>query len=201
MLEQLAAHGVVHNDIHGGNILLKANPSGNVEDVELVLIDFAFAEFFPPKNGTDVLGPSPTALSKVLLSPWQLEGHRASPRDDVFRMMETLAQSLSLGNIIAGADRFILNAVGDTLDSSIHSVERERIAALRTKLEPLFKPSQLLKSECCRSLGFSDEVAISLQEQLEAIVTNDVRSLSHPDTLPNYEAILSKLQAVLAAVS
>ena len=108
-LEKLHSLGIVHGDIHSGNIAFreigKTDKKGS-DDV--VLIDFEYASFFPSKfgkSGTQVSRiPS---LSLVPLSYWQMAGRPAGPRDDVYRLVLTLADTLSRGRHFSGVRELV----------------------------------------------------------------------------------------------
>lgn len=77
--------GWVHGDIHFGNIAFIREDNFD----ELVLIDLE-------KSAPILSPPSPVhELNKYLLSPWQLEGgHPLAPRDDLVRLIHSLAYIL-----------------------------------------------------------------------------------------------------------
>lgn len=125
LLESMHSLGLIHGDIHSGNIAfrsvetltflnsLKANPttgkpeSGQVLEapsmwkdgrVDVTLLDFGLSQFLP---STTLKVPSP------VLSKWELAGSPPSMRDDLFRLFEIMAtvfQGESVLAILNGQD-------------------------------------------------------------------------------------------------
>jgi serine/threonine protein kinase len=87
IIAHIHSRGVMHLDLHGGNILMDRD-----EDIvgSLRVIDFGESELFVnPSTGTHMpLRPIPwTGLRNVLTStPWMLRNESSSRRDDFFRV-------------------------------------------------------------------------------------------------------------------
>ncbi len=105
LIEQLHDAGIMHNDIHGGNIAFRS-PLGdtqwggpNSDDLpDLVLIDFGFSSFFPPDMGSARQTSQETidSFNKVFVSPWQMTLSREGRRDDVYRLVQLLADLMTI---------------------------------------------------------------------------------------------------------
>ena len=99
LVEQAHAAGIIHGDIHPGNIAFK-NPDLSFDEIvpgesEMVLIDFGMAKsLFDPNSRSSF--SSLQNLNLLLLSPWQLtRDEPAAPRDDVIRIIDSLARHLN----------------------------------------------------------------------------------------------------------
>jgi len=103
LLQKIHAIGIVHGDIHPGNIALADYKTDAVKKMGIVLakdnikssfvlIDFGKARFVPeidPSIEEDIAG-----MTLQALSPWRLQRKPPSFRDDVFRMYEVLLNLL-----------------------------------------------------------------------------------------------------------
>ena len=191
MLQTIHELGVVHGDIHGGNILFRKPSDGpeNVamNDTDLVFIDFEFAVFFPEEIGTGVTRYRLNRLSRKLLSHWHLDGFRIGRRDDVFRALEWLANVLSQG----------------VYYTMIKERVRERIAR-KGALSDHF----VAKLKEPRCMYFDDfpgshdaELDDGIRIQLDHIAEDHLHALTHPDDRPEYDNIISHLKDVEAMLS
>ncbi len=102
LIQQLHTAGFLHNDIHKGNVAFRdRSKHTNTTLSPLVLIDFGYAEFFPFCIGKPEaqfkIAPDDEHLNKILLSPWHIQGMRSGRRDDVYRVVEMLADLLTIG--------------------------------------------------------------------------------------------------------
>ena len=90
MLREVHQAGIVHGDIHGGNIVMS-----DVDAPTLKLIDFGRAETFVDiPTGLHIL-PIPLLIAMsmrnpALLAPFELEGDIPTRRDDMYRLSEIL---------------------------------------------------------------------------------------------------------------
>ena len=93
LLQKIHTVGVVHNDIHEANICLRGDSLEGLDSV--VLIDFGFAAIACEQGIPQI------HQDYMPLSPWQLENPKSPPsyRDDIFRLIETLARLMSGGDI------------------------------------------------------------------------------------------------------
>ena len=88
--KKLHSYGIIHGDVHWGNMAVEISESGEVPLVEL--IDFGMSVAFV-KDGSLIpqgerkFPPWTTNLS--YLSPNQMEGYTAMPRDDLIRLADT----------------------------------------------------------------------------------------------------------------
>ena len=104
LLKTLHHSGVLHGDIHLGNIVFKVPRGDDPEKYnwladELTLIDFGEAQYFIPRKGRELTPKklNTTYLLPLALSPWELQGSMAGPRDDFFRLFERISEVLSNG--------------------------------------------------------------------------------------------------------
>ena len=165
IIKQIHQTGLIHGDIHFRNWL--------VQDLKrpaetLRLIDFGRVELFMIPNKTnphrailipDVDNPQiPTRLSlnAYHLSPWEMQGHRLTRRDDVFRIAEMLVR-------LYGEDSGFMDKYNDAKKKREDARRRKDPAAtqayltgvLRLKQERPFNPDlpELLKEFYQYSLG------------------------------------------------
>ena len=72
LIRRLHSRGIIHGDIHGGNILFKGSKltytEYNVVRDDLVLVDFGFSRFFPFEIGSNDTRPIDQGLNPMLLS-------------------------------------------------------------------------------------------------------------------------------------
>ena len=100
LLHRLHSNGIIHNDIHRGNIVFKSFEK-NVADMDpktdqLALIDMGQAEFFGyEEECTVALQLHDKSLVPEMLSPWQINGEPANRRDDLFRLGEMVLSYLA----------------------------------------------------------------------------------------------------------
>ena len=192
LLRRIHSHGIVHNDIHHKNVVFKTDKITG----ELVLIDFEFAEYFVSQLGEPIERPRRTELVESNLSPWHLLDQRPGRRDDVFRAIEKMAETLSLGSLRAEYNQAIqegLEEVGNPQDQeSPEYLEVVKRVALDHKLhKPLFT------EYCNEKIGFKKDHVANAQTVLEGII-NHIRAYSHPDDEPDYEYIVKELHKALA---
>ena len=124
ILEKLHSIGMIHGDIHVENILFRAgNPDadGNVFSDRIVLGDYGRSTSFKdPKTGvhkSDVVVPLRPGRNLMYLSPFELALESPSRREDIFRLIESLARMVDqrryaevLRPFVAGGAQALLNA-------------------------------------------------------------------------------------------
>ena len=188
MLKEIHDRGIIHGDIHAGNILFKEPYSAAHEvstiDTDLVFIDFEYATFFPNDFGSPIHQPRTPTLNRHLLSPWQLAGERMGRRDDVYRALAFMANGLSVGD----AERKYDNRVedkralsGDVTDDYLVRLKNVRkmfnLSLARMRSGPEWMQANVV---------------------LASLIRDELESLVHPDMRPNYDAIVAKLKTLHA---
>ena len=209
LVKRLHARGIVHGDIHPGNILFKTDKNLAATDWrtdDLVLIDLGLASFFPDEVDHSEFAPHARARSNpFVLSHWELDSQRPGRRDDVFRLFEMLAVFLSEWRIdkgiqyrIAGLQRMYAGQlrVGAV---TINQIERN-VAEWYKSSRSLFRFDAKLNSQCCIDRGLNENHLHSIQEELEMAMSL-IRGLRHADAEPNYEQLEALLRSALATAS
>jgi serine/threonine protein kinase len=190
LVQGLHELGFVHGDFHSGNIAFR-NPKLSFEDIgkdmesidEMILIDFGLAKEFRSDEVPDESDASIKDLNPILLSPWQLEGKRRSPRDDVFRVLEALAYNLNPASMKSFSQELgQIRAIRDlTLRTKEQLKLNERIIAHKTS-SSMFGGSQ----GCCVDLSIDTR---ELQNMLNEIMKKFILILDNPDDVPDYQSI------------
>lgn len=208
LLKRLHTLGIVHGDIHSGNIAFREiaddMASIDLDNAELVLIDFAFAKFFPGNREsppwTHVRHPG---LRPSLLSPWQLQHLPAAPKDDIFRLLEMMARALSHGNLNAGFDRLIedrFNADGRPAKGSPLYLQLEDTELIYSKLNDVFfGESDRLQSSCFRDMAITPDTVDMVQRKLDSIMEGFRKYAIHEHQKEEfeYDALVSDLEQAL----
>ena len=203
LLQQLHVRGVIHDDVHWGNIMFKT-PKASPEEYDLtkdklVLVDLGYARYFPGEIGSADRVPIRQGANALLASLWNLNHWRTGRRDDLYRAMEMIAVILSDGamdkgiNKILAKERRFLHPLGLTGQQE-DDLHRRVIRQCKADY-PLFKPSAELESECCLKMGLSDRKRAKVQKSLESIMSA-ISIIPHPDTTPDYESIIKSLKMV-----
>ena len=185
MLESLHRLGIVHGDIHGGNVLFRA-PVGSPDeilpdDMDLLFVDFEFAIFYPSSMGAPVRESSHHRdLSPIWLSPWQLLHYRIGRRDDVYRAIDWVADALSMAerynHLTADIDLARLRGMTDSDLAAFKDVR-----TMFSSLGPLAGPA--------------------MEAELRHIAGSHLGSYAHPDDRPEYDEIVAHLQTVVRLLS
>ena len=175
LLQRLHAAGVVHGDLHAGNICRRrAAPN------PLTLIDFGFASFVAAE--TDDFRPGAGNLTWVhrSLTPWQLEGHRFVRRDDVYKAVYMVARLIG----------------GPALDQYSHSLIGPALLAWKTR-GPLFPwpggPDPI-------QFHFGDRSGNEIKGVLNQI-HETVMSLVSVHTAIPYDDIITRFQRVVTLMN
>jgi len=101
IIERIHQTGLIHGDIHRRNFIVK---DSNKPAKTLRIIDFGRVDLFMLPHRTNYASTGETVLipdnphpqmksngwREGLLSPWEIEGHRPTRRDDLFRIAEML---------------------------------------------------------------------------------------------------------------
>ena len=166
LLKSFHELGWVHGDIHFGNIAFRRE---NFNFDEVVLIDLE-------KSGPMFSAPSPVSeLNKYLLSPWQLEGdHPLAPRDDMVRLIHSLAQILD----------------PDSLEELVNVNVEELIR--KKQNEPVFNHFVLTSR-------FGLDEVTRIPEQLEALNRFVLDQSAHIGPI-NYDAIIDALYSIADSI-
>ncbi len=118
LLESVHQLGIVHGDIHAGNIALRDFELSTMVQLEklisgrdipadwLVLIDFGKARFIPEIRKEGVSGD----LNLDMLSPRHLKGGPIGCRDDIFRLFELVLNSATDNKLADYYSKQILSA-------------------------------------------------------------------------------------------
>ena len=174
-LEALHAHGLVHGDIHEHNIAVR-------DDGDVVLIDFEYAKFYPLEWGTpkaDAVGFD--EMNSMYLSVWQLEGDRMAPRDDVYRLLESLSRILHGAEWTQNFDILAVPKLGET--------ETEVVRDLKWTAD-LFVDGPFGSSV---GAGLPAALRTEIQERLEALALEFTSAHPHPDDAIDYDSIIDEL--------
>lgn len=157
IVETLHSHGVVHGDIHTGNICVTASH-------ELRVIDYGKASFVTDEADTQTIGnltyPHPA------LTHWQLQGYQWARRDDVYKAIFAVAEVMHGGDFWAlirdetdnigdrllqfKRDSFFFNIGGvNVVESKVVRSRLERVLSLVRSLDSVTSliPYDLLKAE------------------------------------------------------
>ena len=208
MLERLHQFGILHGDIHSGNILFASSvgpacPPLEAEP-ELLFIDFGMAEYFPSQTGSDIHKPFPLSRNTRLAAPWSLMDHRAGRRDDVYRAIEMLGRIIGReSNLIAIRAHVAAAAAASGVDPADEPkmMPIKRDIALGFKLRcPLFVPSACFNPAGHDRMGLGEQLLPVVQAKLQAVMDNVMSANVHPDSTPSYSAIVSDLTDILNIV-
>ena len=198
LIESLHSHGVVHGDIHGGNIVFRVQKKMdkyNLDTDELILIDFGMSSFFPDAlmSPEDVLFDN--SANPRMMTPWQLVGKRYGRRDDVFKLLGLVAFVLSNGKVDAAVAELLTGS--NPMPTATHSSASIKKAWQEYKSRySLFIPNEYFRSGCCVATGLVDQSLRKLHISLEMLVEH-VRAINHPDDEPNYAFISGAFRSII----
>ena len=198
LIESLHSHGVVHGDIHGGNIVFrdgKPMQEYDMETDELMLIDFGMASFFPDQHLQSDHAPTDTTLNVLMLTPWQLLDKRYGRRDDLYKILDYVAHVLSgdrLGDAFEDLHRRIDPRPWAPFSRSTF---RKACQRYRSKYS-LFTPNRYYELGCCVVMEIGAQKRRSVQTTLETVVMH-VKAIPHPDDEPDYAFISGALRFIL----
>ena len=90
IIQYMQNMGIFHNDIHASNVVLRS------PDNRVMLIDFGRAKFVDnyPSTGVAKTDEFGTAWASATNSPWEIAGYEQSIRDDLYKVMESMAMSI-----------------------------------------------------------------------------------------------------------
>ena len=170
-LQRMHMYGVVHGDVHPGNIVKVAENSP-----EIRFIDFGFAFLANEKAGKPEQVRAPLSTIHWFASPYELRGSRTSYRDDVFRAILVAALMMN----------------GAAYTEYLYGLQEDGPAMLRFKDEDfLFTIPR--GADVLASLPNRDSVRHHLVRLLSI-----VRGLHGVDELPPYTAIQAELADIIS---
>jgi hypothetical protein len=163
--------GVVHGDVHPGNI-------GWLESNRLVFFDFGLAFHLEETVGLPDRERDRLSYVHGLHSVWELEGFRPSFRDDVFKA------------IMVGA--FLMN--GDPFMEHCMSLEQNGEAMLQFKsVDFMFEVPG--GGDVLQHMQLSRRRKIAIRAHLQTIL-DTARSVHDVNDRPDYPAIIAQLEAI-----
>lgn len=178
-LKKLHSMDIIHGDLHWGNVV-RASPDSN----SLILIDFGMAFFASSRAGKPKWVRRPFEAVHCLLSPYEIEGHRPSYRDDIYRAV------LMGAMLVYGMEYF----------DWCKYLESEPIEMLHWKnQEDLFHFHGQLIHHAYDKDGILGSAANRIQDLLTNVVRK-VQSLDQIDELPPYDSILEDLISIIALI-
>jgi hypothetical protein len=198
LCEELHSYGIVHGDIHPGNIALRSDSLN-----DLIFLDFGKAFFYPNRIGTPISLPLDESLNRRLLSHWHLSGFRISMRDDVFRVAELLCNLVSNGKYWEElvAQKHVAAELAQNAVLPLLSI-RGALSRQDQKRTMQLQFGQLL-SEIKSDYIFYDsleewhDLDVIMQLKVEKKLgefLDLIHSIDHPDTVPPYEQLVTKLE-------
>jgi tRNA A-37 threonylcarbamoyl transferase component Bud32 len=197
LLKALHTKGIVHGDMHGGNVMLTELPDYRSR---ITFIDFEHAEFMAEGFEKPPTGHPADDLNVEYLSPWQLQGFRKGPRDDIYRAVEMLARALSRNRFGAGL-RDHLSKNRELVVGQSKAIRRamDVKVALETKLkEPMFSHSIVLASRAVIGTEVSEDVRAQIINLLDDLANHVRTAYPHPDSPIDYQYIADLVSRMLA---
>ena len=170
-LQLMHGRGVIHGDIHHGNIVAMDD-----EETRFGIIDFGLAKFVSENEGQDPKPDEYLARVHCLLSPYALEGWRATYRDDVFNA------------VFMGA----LLIYGKPLYDKCSRVSGEELLLIKRNGSFFADRGALDAATDTRRVPPSNR--ISIQRRLER-VAKLAAGVHEFDQLPPYDIIIAELDA------
>jgi hypothetical protein len=163
--------GIIHGDIHAGNICFLTTG-------QVVLIDFGKAGFVEEEEHE----PSRPALKYVhpAQSPWQMAGFRSARRDDIFKALFTLADTVHRGKLFEHA----ISLFSRKNFLELKKFKAEEFFFITASRDPI--------ADAAREASLSEESMAHIREQLEQALAL-VRGLESVDTPIDYDGIRARL--------
>lgn len=189
MLQDLHALGIVHNDIHGKNIVFGKRKE-RLEDynpltAELRLIDFEGSVFFPNEMGQPVQAEKIQSRNVLLMSPWALQGERVGRRDDLYNLFELLALYLSNFKLDENLSVFIASRASRTSGALDYKT-----------MCNLFDFDLVLNRKCCEISDLTERQKAFIRRTFQSAMNYIRGQLRHPDEEPDYELLTKKLRSI-----
>ena len=163
--------GIIHGDIHAGNICF-------LKTGQVVLIDFGKAGFVEEEEHA----ASRPDLKYVhpAQSPWQMAGFRSARRDDIFKALFTLADSVHQGKLFEHA----IALYSKKNFEELKKFKAEDFFFITATRDPI--------ADAAKDAPLSDESTAHIREQLEQALAL-VRGLETVDTPIDYDGIRARL--------
>lgn len=175
-LKRIHALGIIHGDIHAGNILIQDMGSSGKS---IKFIDFGKGFIAEQMRGKPANVSAPFAFSHPLFSHWDVLGFRSSYRDDVFK-------ALWLGS-------FIMN--GPALNQYVEWLANPRmVMAFKRDAYWFDVPGRRSLLESI-PFGIRQPVKQGLQHVLDLI-----RRVDNIDAMPNHDAMIAQLRLIIELV-
>jgi tRNA A-37 threonylcarbamoyl transferase component Bud32 len=212
LIQKLHNKGFIHGDIHVYNIAFRQPVLGEIADIDidnidLVLIDFGLAKWFPESMGMDMRN-DPIAMFELpllnprLLSLWQLRMDRAGRRDDVLRLLYMMADSMAKERLSDGIDNLIslnVKAFNNPIEGSPFYRKLELQACTFSREQcPIFEFSVPLASVMIvgDDKRFDEDTQNSIRRRLE-FMHYRIKTIGHPDAEIDYSAIRGEITSLL----
>lgn len=176
-LRRIHAMGIVHGDIHAGNILLHDKGNGH-ETIKF--IDFGRSFLAEQMMGKPANISEPLLFSHPLLSHWDLLGFRSSYRDDVFK-------ALWLGS-------FLMN--GPALNDHVQWLGSNPRIVVAFKRDAYWFDVPGRRS-ILESIPF--RIRKPVKEGLQRVL-DLVRGIDGVDVVPNHAEIITQLRHIIELV-
>ena len=171
-VQVLHARGIIHGDIHYGNVVAMDR-----DETKFGLIDFGLAVLVSENAGKNPRPRKHLAHVDCLLSPFALEGWRATYRDDVFN-------AVFMGAMLIYGDQFYTFCSGLSGEDLLQFKKSGSFFADRGGLNAA--------SDTRRALPATHRLA--LQRSLQRVATL-AAGVDAYDQVPPYDMILAKLDA------
>ena len=206
LVQKLHALGVVHGDIHFGNVAFAQLDETNVETDPLVLIDFYLA--VSRETGGPRRVPKTSFLNLAILSPWHLRNERISMRDDVYRVVQSVAYMLTQAGIAEfTSKRFdairqkVLSAYGydEAMFKSLETqVQTLLIAEMEEKYAKAKEKMPLIRGVPGPLARFGPKIRNAIKRVFNRQLPALMRQWNSPDTVPDYEVVGEIFEKLLA---
>jgi len=222
LLEKIHSLGILHADIHQGNIGFKTREikCDFAHPENLVLIDFGLAEFFPLDMAKpELVGAGSHAIfNPVLISQFELAGYRRGRRDDIYRAFQDMVSTLSFHKLMKMYDLIMkkikpnhdfFSLIKSKLQWTSDARDDTRFDSLFPQLPPLLYReiadtvnSYSGISEVRSVFGENWEQAKLIFKSLEKYVKNvdPDRPLSSPNSEPHYDWIIAQASSLLKLI-
>lgn len=178
LVQALHSKGIVHGDIHPGNVVYVDGTRSS-----LMLIDFGLAFFAADKIETPDRVRAPMSYIHCLYSPYDLDGYRFAYRNDAFN-------AVMMGSLIINGPAFKSHCYGlEQLPTQMMKFKKEEFLFVIPGEKDRFDSLQ----------GKTVEQKAQIRNHL-ARVLHLVRTVEDINALPPYEEIFAELKGALKLV-